>query len=720
MKKHSILFIIFALLVGCTKTPETAVLPTPTALPTTLTTYDNRPDVYETDPYAGFASSSSFMNNGADYTTQSTFDTHTITIVDSGPSLNSILFSQASLYLGANKTFNVSFDISSSVNKTIEIQVVDSDNQKTLFQDSYQVSDNHIQFQFTTGSEISYTGALQIALGGENLKDYTVEISNILVRPETTHLNAKVNQIGYLPSEKKYVSFSVYDGDYFELFDATTDEAVYRGTIVNKNNDTSSKEIVGYGDFSDFNTIGQYYIVSQYGATSYPFVIDDNIYDNLLKDSFYMISSQRCGYDLSDEIYHELAHPSCHLGYAEAYGFSHQLDTSGGWHDAGDYGKYVATTAKTTIDLMMTYLVSQESFDDSMGILESGNQQNDLLDELKVGVDFLLRLQRNDGGIYHKVVSKQFANFVLPENDIETQFAMNVDTASTAFSGALFAIASELFLESDPQFSETLKNAALKADEFMSVNNYIDAFNPEEFGSGIYRDSEDVSERYLLSIALWYMTNDQKYLDQAWAIKDNNQAMIFDLNYNNPSMYANFLYAFTAESSSKQIEIANTVISYADNYYNTVNNDPYFITLGGNFGWGSNYVAANHAMMMLMGYTLNNDYKFIEASYDTLHYFLGRNALNQSFITNNGDQYPKNIHHRFTITKSVSLPGALVGGPNAFRNDPITERTFNDATPASKSYIDHQDSYSTNEVAIYYNSPLVFVLATLDKVQAIR
>lgn len=720
MKKLILLLCSLFLLLGCAT--DTSLPPTVTPTPSvdengSLKIYNNKPSSYTVDPYVGFAPSFVLNVASGKANHNSTYDTHVIEVMDGTSDANSILFTQNGLYLAANSTYTVSFNIASSINKNINVRVIDGDNQKTLYSKAYPVSDNKIEFSFNTANEISYTGYIEISLGGEDLNDYRIELSNLLVRPTKMNTSVKVNQVGYLSTQKKYAIFSFYDGDFFDVFDSSTNKMVYRGTIVNKKNDDNSKEIMGYGDFSDLSADGSYYIVSQFGSKSYNFDISSTSYQNLLKDSLFMISSQRCGYDLPKEIYNDLAHEACHLGYVNAYGYEHQIEANGGWHDAGDYGRYTSTTAKTTIDLLMSYLVSRESFSDEMGILESNNGVNDLLDEVKVGVNFLLGLQRNDGGIYHKVVSKQFANFLSPELDKEQQFALNVDTTSTAFSGAIFAITSRLVKDVDPALSERCQKAALLSYEFIQNNGYIDAVNPDEFGSGIYRDSEDISERYLFHFAMWYMTKDENYLAEAWKIENNTPISNYDLNYNNPAMYGLFLYAYTAEPSKKQIEAASTVISYADLHYVNLINDPYFISLGSNYSWGSNYVAANNAMMMLMGYSLNKDYKYVEASYDTLHYFLGRNALNQSYITNEGDQYPKNIHHRFTITQKVQLPGALVGGPNAFRNDPITQREFNDETPRAKSYIDHQDSYSTNEVAIYYNSPLVFVLATLDSIQ---
>ena len=51
------------------------------------------------------------------------------------------------------------------------------------------------------------------------------------------------------------------------------------------------------------------------------------------------------------------------------------------------------------------------------------------------------------------------------------------------------------------------------------------------------------------------------------------------------------------------------------------------------------------------------------------------------------------------------LKGALVGGPDGNVESDL---------PPAKKYWDDSSMYSTNEVAIYYNSPLVFVVSAFQ------
>jgi endoglucanase len=52
----------------------------------------------------------------------------------------------------------------------------------------------------------------------------------------------------------------------------------------------------------------------------------------------------------------------------------------------------------------------------------------------------------------------------------------------------------------------------------------------------------------------------------------------------------------------------------------------------------------------------------------------------------------------------------LSGGPNAGRQT-LPMRALPANTPPAKSYVDDQEAYEANEMAINWNSPLVFLLA---------
>ena len=129
--------------------------------------------------------------------------------------------------------------------------------------------------------------------------------------------------------------------------------------------------------------------------------------------------------------------------------------------------------------------------------------------------------------------------------------------------------------------------------------------------------------------------------------------------------------------------------------------------------WGSNGVAANYGMQLLVANTLKSESRYVQTALDNLHYLLGRNPSSMSYVTGVGSNPPRHPHHRPSIADGMDQPwpGLLVGGPNNGREDPIMRVKVLASVPPAKAYIDDEAAYAANEVAINFNAPLVFLLA---------
>ncbi len=118
--------------------------------------------------------------------------------------------------------------------------------------------------------------------------------------------------------------------------------------------------------------------------------------------------------------------------------------------------------------------------------------------------------------------------------------------------------------------------------------------------------------------------------------------------------------------------------------------------------WGSNAVVANYAMLLFVADRLSPNPDYRNAALDCLHYLLGRNTFSTSFVTHVGSRWAMNPHHRPSGADGIRepWPGMLVGGPNSYGK-----------TPPARQWLDEQASFQTNEIAINWNAPLVFILA---------
>jgi endoglucanase len=138
------------------------------------------------------------------------------------------------------------------------------------------------------------------------------------------------------------------------------------------------------------------------------------------------------------------------------------------------------------------------------------------------------------------------------------------------------------------------------------------------------------------------------------------------------------------------------------------------------FVWGSNAVVLNQAMMLVQAYRLGHGRQagYLQAAQSALDYVLGRNATGYSFVTGFGAHPPMHPHHRPSEADGIAapVPGWLVGGPNPGQEDIKNCKTYPSSVPAL-SYLDNVCSYASNEVAINWNAPLVYVSAALGALQ---
>lgn len=214
---------------------------------------------------------------------------------------------------------------------------------------------------------------------------------------------------------------------------------------VNKNTKTNEAA----GDFTALTTPGTYKIAGDKCGESYEFTIGEGVYDEALNDAVRMLYMQRCGTELTEELAGAFAHPVCHADEAVIYGTSNKIDVSGGWHDAGDYGRYTVSGVKAVADLLLAYQKYPDAFSDDLNIPESGNGVPDVLDEARYELEWLFKMQASDGGVYHKVTCANFPETVMPQEEVEELIISPVSTTATGDFAAIMAMAYEVYKDVD-------------------------------------------------------------------------------------------------------------------------------------------------------------------------------------------------------------------------------------------------------------------------------
>lgn len=567
-------------------------------------------------------------------------------------------------------------------------------------------------------TKFCFNCGLQEKEDGGSVGEHTIYLDNVvleLVDDSKVDYNANkpyapsiiTNQIGYKPGAKKAAVIRNADSintNEFAVVNADTGEIAYHGTVSNAIENIQAGETNYKADFSELTTPGRYYV--SYGGldNSYTFTIGDDVYDNLLDSSVRMLYLQRCGTKVEDA---DFGHPSCHDTIATVYQTNQQIDVSGGWHDAGDYGRYIVPAAKAVADLMYAYMASPADYSDSIGIPESGNSIPDVLDEVRYELEWMLKMQnKTTGGVYHKVTCDTFPGYVMPEKETKPLIVMPETVTSSADFAASMALAYEVYKDIDANFANTCLEAAKKAYEWAKANpDKLYLKNPDDIVTGAYEDKTASDEMYWAAAQLYRATGERAYIDGIsvktgldWATVGDygNIALLTmkDINKNDSDLVAN---------------ASSAILKQADDFLSISSVNPYGSSLT-KYNWGSNMTLANAGIVLGLAYDITGESKYLDAAKAQLDYLLGSNPLGTSFVTGYGTVSPENPHHRPSMAVGSAMPGMLVGGVNSGLEDPAAKAYCRGNAPA-KCWVDNAESYSTNEITIYWNSPLTYLLS---------
>jgi len=526
-----------------------------------------------------------------------------------------------------------------------------------------------------------------------------------------------VNQIGYPARAAKIACFT--KAGEFRVVDAATGETVFTGRTGGLADDPNSGVRVAQGDFTALSAPGRYRIEMD-GERSAEFEVSERPYDalhrGLLKAFYYF----RCGMDLDPGFAGRWAHGACHLSPAIVYDDpERRIDGRGGWHDAGDYGKYTVPGAKAVADLLLAYECYPDAFRRPVPIPETDGRAPDVLHECRYELDFLLKMQDGaSGGVHHKLTTLRFPPLNRKaEEDDGALYVMPVSPTATADFAAVMAQASRIYRPFDPAYADRCLAAALRAWDWLERNPDAPGYrNPPDVFTGEYGDRRgDRDERYRAAAELYRATGGEAY-HEAFRRLAKEEFDKFALGWADVGGYGTIAYLLNGRERADAAlydELLAGLRAEADRIAAIAAAEGYRVSLERKeYVWGSNMLVMNDAMLLLIAHRLHGEASWRAAALDQIHYLLGRNVLGVSFVTGFGERAYRNPHYRPGVADGVDdpVPGFVSGGPNAGLHDECMRRRLQGKPPA-QCYIDHQDSYAGNEVTIYWNSPAVFAVS---------
>ena len=530
------------------------------------------------------------------------------------------------------------------------------------------------------------------------------------VRGVKTHIF--LNQVGYLPDRPK-IAAVVGTAKSFSVCSKDTGEAVLAGTLSPGRPDAASGDTVLQADFSALTRPGQYYLRAG-SKKSPPFSIGSDIYEpvrrGLLK-SYYL---NRCGTDLPRPHAGAYARKKCHMELAALFSDPQRsMDVRGGWHDGGEYGRSVYSGALSLGFLLYAGLLFPESFGADLTLPESGNGVPDLFNECRYELEWLLKMQDKDGGLYSKAETATTLRNARPSDCHDRIFVHGKTPDATAAFAAVAALASRAFRPLDTIFSNRLKSAAERA--WIWVLNYAARSQSKTAASRSREGYDDLL--FWASAEMYRLTGEAGFHRSVLEMYEKVDTTSF--TWNSAGGFGSLAYIFSPCAEERFLipdkelqEALKAAFMYrADNLTSMARHSGYNTAKPGNlYLWGSNMDIMAGAVTLLLAAKLSSEPEYENTALEQLHYVLGKNPMGISYITGFGTKSCLHPCHLLSTADGIDLPvpGLLVGGPDMRRSDEYSKWLVPKGTPPAKCYVDREYCFSANEASICWNAPAVF------------
>jgi endoglucanase len=553
----------------------------------------------------------------------------------------------------------------------------------------------------------------------------------------------KLNQEGFYPKGPKVV---VVTGDVrgskFYVTSTNLRDTVFTGTLSSEKQSAYSSTKTRIAVFSPFTKEGSFVVCIPGVGNSYVFEINNNVNRNVgratLKGFYYQRASMPLEEKYAGKWHRSAGHPDTKVyvhpsAASDARPEGTVISTPGGWYDAGDYNKYIVNSGIT----MGTLLSAYEDFPGyykelNTNIPESGDGVPDILNEAIYNLRWMLSMQDpNDGGVYNKCTNAAFDGMVMPGVTQAKRYVVQKGTAATLDFAAVTAQASRIvskFKKELPGLADSCLVASKKAwawslqhpDLAYDQNEINKNFEPK-ITTGGYGDNHFADEWLWSAAELFITTKDKKYYD---TVQNHLKDKVSLPSWNNVGMLAYYsLLRFRNQLPSitgptiKQMK--EKVFSIANDYIQHVDANAFETVMGQSkwdFTWGGNSDAANQGILLINAYLLSHDKKYVSYALTNLDYLLGRNATGYCFVTGTGSKSTMNPHHRQSVADGVTdpVPGLMAGGPNPGMQD----HCHYDFTEPETAYADISCAYASNEIAINWNAPMVYLSNAIEALQS--
>ncbi|MFA3781687.1 glycoside hydrolase family 9 protein [Melioribacteraceae bacterium 4301-Me] len=518
----------------------------------------------------------------------------------------------------------------------------------------------------------------------------------------------RVNQLGFLPDDLKtavILSNTNLSGKIFSVIDKKNNMKIFSGRIGNNEGKYGDFNYTYVIDFSKVRNAGIYFIEVE-NQKSYEFKIGSGVYNQLAEYLLEFFKVQRCGYT------NPKLHGVCHIADATSLIIgknvvNQSVDVTGGWHDAGDYIKFLNTTAYSTYMLLFSYEFdpSKFSFDNNK------NNVADILEEAKIGLDWMLRCHFKKDKLITQVqdLRDHEVGWRLPEDDslqYDRPAFVGIGKNLIGIYTATMSLAYRIWKDvlNYPEFANKCLSSA---KELYSIRNNVP--NIDSSGTGMYLDNNYYGKLALGAVELYLSTGNKNYLNDSEVYADS-AGSDFWWSWGNINSIVH--YRLASIESKFQKYIFNNLIEFNKNKSNNLFGE------GAELTWGTNVTLLGIALQNILWRRLTSSNNFDSLEIFQRDFILGRNPWGVSFIYKIGTNYTKHFHHQIAYIKG-ELPGGLAAGPatKSFLlkyNMPVSQKdVYKKFQTDAAIYRDDRMDFITNEPTITGNATAIFVFGNL-------
>jgi hypothetical protein len=411
-------------------------------------------------------------------------------------------------------------------------------------------------------------------------------------------------------------------------------------------------------------------------------------------------------------------------------------DLCGGWMDAGDTNKYPSFLGEVIHPLLYAWRTNPSVFTDDFNIPESRNGLPDLLDEIKWELDWLVKMQDADGGVFIKMgmaSSKSgmgSSKAISPlSRDQRPRYYGPKCSASTIVAAGVFAHAARVYATFEPwkAFAADLRERAERAWQWYATHPRSYDCDTHAVMSGMANLSaaEQDAAEVVAAMHLWVLSGQARY-HEAFRKKVGEMRQISDAVWSQSKMgQAEVLFDYLAQPGADRATCDRISGAYRRSLHS-----PLFMPQNGShelyrawisvdsYCWGGNRRRACYGLAALGGAnaglagSLSNYLR--QRALDQLHALHGVNPLSLVYLTNMGrygaELSATRIYHEWF--GAAPPPGYLVGGPN---HDYTGNLEWIRQQPPAKAYADVGEqeathSYELTEPDIDYQADYIRLL----------